>query len=284
MGTTLFKIHKNSLTATSKFMKDIYLIANWKMNPATLKEAEQLSASISGGIKKIKPKKNINVVICPPYLYLKSVSHKSTQALQLGAQDCFWGKQGAYTGAVSAPMLKDIGCRYVILGHSERREYFGEDDALINKKVRAALLSGLRPVLAIGEKTRNTFDGRGRHTNELDTIIEEQLRGALKGISSAQAANLIIIYEPVWAISKGNPHHQTATSDDVLTAILFIRKVLANLYSKTLAKRIPVLYGGSTTSRNLRSFLDDGGADGALVGGASLKADEFIKMIKVCEA
>jgi triosephosphate isomerase (TIM) len=257
-------------------MRNRYIIGNWKMNPTTAADAKALWEEITAAAQ---PAANVRAVVCPPHVYVGLLSaHKK---IALGGQDCFWGKAGAYTGATSSSMLKDIGCQFVIVGHSERREFFGEDEAVVNKKVKAALGAGLQTVLAIGEKTRNTFDGQGRHTNELDPVVETQLSEALKGVSAKQAENLIVTYEPLWAISKGKADHATATTDDVMTAVIFIRKLLSSLYSRALAERVPVLYGGSTNSKNLKRFLVDGSADGALVGGASLKADEFVKMIAI---
>src|SRR3989344_1067746 len=181
-------------------MKQIYLIANWKMNPTTSKEARQLWSTIG---KNVSTKGRARVVLCPPYSYLSFFS--SSKNIALGAQNCFWEQKGAYTGAVSPLMLKDLGCTYVIVGHSERREYFAEDNQVVNKKVRAALSAGLRPVLAIGEKTRQTFDKQGRHTRELDPVVEKQLVEGLAGVSRAKIEQVIVTYEPVWAISQGNP-------------------------------------------------------------------------------
>lgn len=248
------------------------------MNPSSLPEAKKLFASIKSGVSKMSLHKNIHIVICPPHPFLQALT--PTRNIVLGAQNSFGEREGPYTGATSPLMLKSVGAQYVILGHSERREYFGEDDEMVNKKVKVALASRLRPVLAIGEKVRNSFDRRGRYTNELDPMVGEQLTQALKKVSPAQIKNMIITYEPVWAISKGDPKHITATPDDVLTATLFIRKTLSRIYSRSLAQRIPVIYGGSTNSRNIANFLQEGGADGALVGSASLKAGEFLKMIE----
>lgn len=257
-------------------MRNRYIIGNWKMNPETTAKAQELWGAVTNFAR---PSAGVRVVACPPHVYLGVLT--PNKKIALGGQDCFWEKKGAYTGAISAAMLKELGCGYVIVGHSERREFFGEDDAAINKKVKAGLSAGLQVVVAIGEKIRNTFDEQGRHTNELDPIVGTQLVEALKGVSLKQAENLIITYEPVWAISKGNSSHVSATPNDVMIAVIFIRKLLSNLYSRALAERVPVLYGGSTNSKNLKSFLVDGSADGVLVGSASLKADEFLEMITI---
>lgn len=260
--------------------KKIYIIANWKMNPGTPAEAKKLFASVKRGIGGIK---TVEVGVCPPFPYLGILSAGKNPAL--GAQDCFWGDTGgAYTSGVSAAMLKNLGCRYVILGHSERREYFGDSDDLINKKVKAALRAKLCPIIAVGEKTRKTFTGSGLHTNELDAVLEEQVSGALRGVASGHLKDIIFAYEPVWAISRGEKDHVNASPDEVFAAVLYIRKIITSLYSKTIAKSMSILYGGSTDSKNLPSFLNDGRADGALVGNASTDAEEFIKMVQAAES
>lgn len=255
-------------------MRSIYLIANWKMNPAGRKEA----LALWGGMKKKLPQSGrATVVLCPPFSYLGLV--KPSKRVALGAQDCGWAKTGAFTGAVSPTMLKDAGCEYVIVGHSERREYFGETNEMINKKMKAALAAGLRPVLAVGEKARQTFDRRGIHTNELDPIVEKQLMEGLAGISAKKLEQILIAYEPVWAIGTG----LTPQPDEVFSAVLFIRKILTRMANRAASARIPVLYGGSTDSKNLEGFLRGGNADGALVGGASLDAKEFGEMVLIAE-
>ena len=190
------------------------IIANWKMNPATSDEAEELSRATQVGAHGLR---GLEVVLCPPFPYLAAVNLQIS-IVRLGAQDCFYEQKGAYTGAVSPAMLKDIGCEYVIIGHSERKQYFGETDEIINKKIKAALKAGLKVVLCIGEDTRDSFDSRGRWTHELDPKVKEQLVGALLGIKKSQISNVVIAYEPVWAIGTGNP----ANPDDVLSAKIFI--------------------------------------------------------------
>ncbi|MBI2462689.1 MAG: triose-phosphate isomerase [Candidatus Spechtbacteria bacterium] len=255
-------------------MKQFILVANWKMNPITVEGAQHLWNVVSKGIDGTDKTK---VVVCPPFSYLHLFS--SLKGISLGAQDCFWQQEGAYTGEVSPKMLVDLGCEYVIVGHSERREYAKEDNQIVNKKVKAALDARLHPILAIGEKIRETFDSRGKHTNELDRIVERQLVEGVAGVPKSRAEQLLIAYEPVWAIGTGI----AAESNDVFTAVLFIRKILSQLYSRSIADRIPVLYGGSTDSKNLTQFLQEGNADGALVGGSSINASEFLRMIKVAE-
>ncbi len=248
----------------------LYLIANWKMNPAKKEDALRLLKSTQ---KSMPSASNVRVVLCPPYVYIPLMA--SAKKVELGAQNCFWQKEGAFTGEVSPSMLVNLGCKYVILGHSERRE-MGEDNALINKKILAALGAGLRAVVAVGEKTHEREEGAEK---EMQTQIIE----GLKDVPQSKIKNIIMVYEPVWAISKGNPSHVSATSQDIFSSVLFIRKTIAKLYSRTIAEQIPVLYGGTTNSKNLLGILQEGHADGALVGGASLNAEEWGKMIRIVE-
>lgn len=244
------------------------IVANWKMNPQTFKEAERLFQKVQEALDGIS---GILVVLCPPFPYLKCF-----KGFRLGAQDCFWEQGGAYTGAVSPAMLQDIGCEYVIIGHSERKQYFGETDEIISKKIFAALKAGLQVVLCVGEDSRDSFDGSGRWTGELDPKIKEQLVGALSDVKKSQIKNIAVAYEPVWAIGTGHP----ATTDDVLSAKIFIKKIVGDLYGRRVAERVRILYGGSTNRKNAVSFVKDGGVDGLLVGGSSLDIDEFIAMIR----
>lgn len=253
-------------------MAALYLIANWKMNPDSLGEARKLALTVEKGISKFKNRKNIQIILCPPFPHL-SIVKSQLSIVALGAQNCHFENLGAFTGEVSASMLKDIGCEYIIVGHSERRA-MGEDDTIINRKIRAILKNKISPVLAVGEKTRESFNVHGRWTGEPDRAIREQIRVALNGISAANAKRLIIAYEPVWAIGTGN----AAGADDVFSVRLFIQKILRELYSPAVQKSIPIIYGGSTSSKNIASFVRDAHMDGALVGGASLNAEEFIKM------
>ncbi|MEX0869911.1 MAG: triose-phosphate isomerase [Candidatus Spechtbacterales bacterium] len=271
-------------------MKNIYLIANWKMNPVSEKEAKALAKGVATGIRKIKPKRT-EVVLCPPFPYIKSIMARPSAAIpasktglgtynppvrrspsvggkpnfSLGAQNCHYENSGAYTGETSPKMLEDMGCKYVIIGHSERRHYFKEDSEFINKKINAVFSSKMIPVLAVGER-------EGESVN----VVVEQLKESLRGISATRVKQLIIAYEPVWAIGTG----KAATVNDAMSARLLIQKTLSELYSRNTAESVPILYGGSTNSKNISSFIIDAGMNGALVGGSSLKAEEFVKMIE----
>ncbi len=227
-------------------MSKSLIIANWKMNPQTLAEANRIFSSIEKGLRKIKNKK-AEVVICPPFQYL-SVINNQLSIIKLGGQNCFWEEKGAFTGEVSPGMLKDLGCKYVIVGHSERRKYFQETDELVNKKIKAALENNLNVILCVDKVS--------------------QIKKDIKGLSKKQFKNLVLAYEPVFAIGTGRP-----------CSIEKARKMSA-LIRKTLKTNIPILYGGSVNSKNARGYLKEAGMNGLLVGGASLDPQEFIKIIK----
>ncbi|MEX2007907.1 MAG: triose-phosphate isomerase [Candidatus Spechtbacterales bacterium] len=257
-------------------MKETYIVGNWKLNPVTQHEAVTLARAVAREAAKRKLAEGVHIVLCPPLPYLAEVA-KAASRLELGAQDVFYQEAGAYTGAVSAAMVADLGCQYVIVGHSERRRIFGDTNETVNKKLKAVLKSGMRPILAIGEERRDSFDERGTFTGELDPALKDQLVEALAGISAAKVSTMIIAYEPVWAIGTGH----AAKPDDVLSVRIFIKKILRGLYSTSVANNVPVLYGGSTDSKNAGSFLQEADVNGLLVGGASLKAGEFAKMAEV---
>lgn len=242
------------------------IVANWKMNPQTLAEAKQLFDSVLLGVKNIS---KAEVVICPPFTDL-TVGRLT--ALKLGGQNCFWEKEGAYTGEVSPVMLKDLGCQYVIIGHSERRRYFKETDEIVNKKLKAALDTKLTPILCIGETEEEREEG------EVQEVLKKQIGFDLKGVSSSklQASGLCIAYEPIWAIGTGNP----CDTEEAQKMGLLIRKIISGLYSRAISKNLRILYGGSVNSKNAAGYIKEAGFQGLLVGGASLKAREFIEIIK----
>jgi triosephosphate isomerase len=253
------------------------IIANWKMNPPTFKEARHLFGVVRKGIKGIK---DTEVVICPPFIWLsdlKAVLGRAKGSSRiLGAQDCFWEQKGAYTGEISPFMLKDLGCQYVIVGHSERRKHFGETDEMVNKKLKAVLKVGLKPILCVGEEFRDAFDSEGRPLNEMNLVVGEQLEKDLNGISLSRIRNVIIAYEPVWAIGTG----LSCSSDEAMKAALFIKKILSKLYHRQVVEQVKILYGGSVNSRNAVDYIQGARMDGLLVGGASLNATEFVKIVE----
>lgn len=242
-----------------------FIVANWKMNPDSAVKAERLFDMVEKEIKKIKDIKNAEVVICPPFVYLESIIKNLEPGIELGAQDCHWEQEGAYTGEVSPKMLKDLGCSRVIVGHSERRKYLGETNEMVNKKLLAAFKASLKPVLCVGEK----------EGEEMGLLVEKQLVEGLRNINRGQMQDLIIAYEPVWAIGTGNP----CKPNDALKATLFIRQVLSKLYNRKLAEEIPIIYGGSVNSKNAKDYMEVG-MNGLLPGGASLNATEFVNIVK----
>lgn len=246
------------------------IVANWKCNPITLREAEKLFDSIRKGIKNVK---NSEVVICPPFVWLSNLLASKPYTLnpKLGAQDCFWEGKGAFTGEISPAMLKNLGVDYVIIGHSERRKYQKETDEMINKKLKALLGAGLKPILCVGSKDRN----QKKEFKE----IKIQLKNALSGIKKPNPKNIIITYEPVWAIST-TEGRKIATSKKVKEGASFIRNILIKLFDKNFAHKIKIIYGGSVDSKNVREFLKEAQMAGVLVGAASLNPQEFIKAVK----
>ncbi len=253
------------------------IVANWKCNPTTLKEAKALFNSVGKGIKNIK---NVEVVICPPFVYLPVLIGASASArrkenfsrLAFGSQNCFWEEKGAFTGEISPRMLKDIGVKYVILGHSERRIYLSETDQMINKKIKLVLKTKLNPILCIGETKEERNQGR---TQE---VLKNQLISALLNISKSiiQSSKFSIAYEPIWAIGTG----KACETNEAQTMGLFIRKIIAQLYGGFISKKVQILYGGSINSKNALSYIKEARMQGLLVGGASLNKQEFIQIIK----
>jgi len=239
-------------------MSKTLIVANWKMNPKSFKDAAKLFEMVE---KNVKLSKDAEVVVCPPFLWLRELRSKK---LSLGAQNCHFQMSGAFTGEVSSLMLTDAKVEYVILGHSERRQ-MGETDAQINLKVKTALKDGLKPILCIGEK----------EDEEINLVLERQITQALEKITASQLEQVAIAYEPVWAIGTG----KACSADNALSATLFIRRILTKLYSRFLAEKTPILYGGSVSSENCAQYLDRSGMNGLLVGGASLDADQFVKII-----
>jgi len=239
------------------------IVANWKMNPKSQKDAAKLFDAVEKGVKIGQAAR---VIICPPFLWLGELKSKK---LALGAQNCHWETSGAFTGEISAAMLADQGVEYVILGHSERRQYAGETNEMINHKMKVALKEGLKPIFCVGEK----------EGEEMGAVLEEQLTQGLAKISVKQLDEIIIAYEPVWAISTSGTG-SICSSDNALSAALFIRRVLTKFYSRFLAEKVPILYGGSVDANNCAEYIKRVGMNGVLVGGASLDAEEFTKIVK----
>ena len=240
------------------------IIANWKMNPTSLEQAKTLFDSIK---QKIGDLQNTEIIICPPFIYLHEIYdiRCRTSKIKLGSQDCFWEQIGAFTGEISPKMLKSLGCEYVILGHSERRQCLNETDEMINKKLKAALRIGLKPILCIGDKNRAS--------KKDDKDIQSQLEKGILGLKESDLEKIIIVYEPIWAISSKNG--KAATLGESKQGLLFLKQHFENNF-KTMPK---ILYGGSVDSGNISAFLGAEAIDGVLVGGAGLIYEEFSAMV-----
>ncbi len=247
----------------------LLIIANWKMNPQSLQEAKRIFDSIKRGVRNIK---NVEVVICPPFIFMPSVG-RQTPNVKIGAQNVFWEEKGAYTGEISPEMLKNSGCQYVIVGHSERRKYFTETDEIVNKKLKKIIETKLIPVLCIGETQEE------RNKVKTETILKRQIELVLKEVSGLkfQASRLCIAYEPIWAIGTGKP----CDVEEAQKIGLLIRKIISKLYSRPISQKLRILYGGSVNSKNAAGYIKEARLQGLLVGGASLKAKEFIKIVRV---
>ncbi len=247
-------------------MRTPLLAGNWKMYKTT-GEARELVEALLHGLGDVSDRE---VLVCPPFTALQTVGALlAGTPVKLGAQDAYTETQGAYTGAISPLMLRDLGCTYVIAGHSERRAIFGEDDALINRKVRAALAHGLLPIMCVGETKPQ------RDAGQAETIVVAQVRAGLAGMTPEQIGQIVIAYEPVWAIGTGD----TATPDDAQAMHATIRRTLADLAGTDVAATVRIQYGGSVKPDNVDELMAQPDIDGALVGGASLKADSFLRIV-----
>ena len=251
-------------------MRKPIVAGNWKMNK-TVAEARELVEQIKAELGDVK---GVDVVLCPPFTALSAVSEAITGTpLDLGAQNMHWEKSGAYTGEVSPTMLRELFCHYVILGHSERRTYFGETDGIINDKVKAALNANLHPIVCVGE----TLDQR--ESGATTSVIEEQLRGSLKNFGEQELQNLVIAYEPVWAIGTG----LTASPDQAQEAHAFIRGVVGNMAGSAVADAVRIQYGGSMKPANAAELMAQPDIDGGLIGGAALDARSFVEIVRAAK-
>lgn len=249
-------------------MRNKVIAGNWKMN----KDVHQTEELITGLKKALSFDLNgVTVIVCPPFPSLET-AHRLVQGspMALGAQNMYHEDEGAFTGEVSPKMLAAIGCKYVILGHSERRQFFGETDEFINRKVKKAIVSGLIPIVCVGETLEQ------REKNITERVVTTQVRGVLKDIVAREVERLIVAYEPVWAIGTG----RNATPQQAEEVHLLIRNLLGELYSQASADRVIVQYGGSVKPENAADLLWQPNVDGALVGGACLKADSFTAIIR----
>ena len=246
-------------------MRKKVIAGNWKMNmlpDAAIRFIDELAPLV-------KYTEN-EVILCVPYtdLFYSLLTAQNTN-IKIGAQNMHWEESGAYTGEVSGQMLKAIGVEYVIIGHSERRQYFAETDETVNKKLKASFEYGLKPIVCVGETLEE------REAGKAEEIITSQTEKALEGLTNEQIENTIIAYEPIWAIGTG----KTATSEDANNAIRSIRNKISNIYGQMVAERVIIQYGGSVKSSNAKELFTMSDIDGGLVGGASLKSDEFAKIV-----
>jgi triosephosphate isomerase len=249
-------------------MKIPLIVGNWKMNK-NIKESIETVHKLQTLIYDIT--NNIDIVICPAFTALHSVKNIITHPqIRLGAQNIFWGNNGAFTGEISTFMIKDIGCSYVILGHSERRQYFKETDSDINKKLIASINMNITPIICIGESLKD------RINNLTFNIIQNQLERVLDNVTDQQITSVVIAYEPLWAIGTG----KTATPHQAQEVHLFIRKFCEARYGYNIANNIRIIYGGSVNKENILYLMKESDIDGGLIGGASLQAESFALLIK----
>ena len=246
-------------------MRKKVIAGNWKMNmlpDAAIRFIDELTPLVKDAESE--------VILCVPYtdLFYALLTAQNTN-IKIGAQNMHWEESGAYTGEVSGQMLKAIGVEYVIIGHSERRQYFAETDETVNKKLKSAFKCGLKPIVCVGETLEE------REAGKAEEIITSQTEKALAGLTEEQVANTIIAYEPIWAIGTG----KTATSEDANNAIKSIRNKISNMYGQMVSERVIIQYGGSVKASNAKELFTMSDIDGGLVGGASLKSEEFAKIV-----
>lgn len=250
-------------------MRIPFVAGNWKMN-TTATEAERLVLEM---LERLDSIKGVDKVVCPPFVSLVGLSMMlQGSSIKLGAQNMYFEAKGAYTGEISPLMLREL-CEFVILGHSERRWYFEETDEIVSRKVKAAVANGLKPILCVGERLEENEAGK------TEDVVSRQVTAALSGIEPVR--DLVIAYEPVWAIGTG----KAASGKQAAATTRFIRAVVAKVWNKSMAQDLRILYGGSVTGANIAEFISHAEIDGALVGGASLKAEEFVSIVeKTAEA
>ena len=248
-------------------MRRVIIAGNWKMNK-TIPEAIEL---VNGLKRELSGVGNIDIVVIPPYTALSEISDMLTNSnIELGAQNVHWEEKGAFTGEVSPIILKDIGVRYIVIGHSERRIYFGETNESVNKKLKATLKAGLLPIMCVGERLEE------RERGKTFDIVKEHVEKGLKDISKEDVLKVVIAYEPVWAIGTG----KTATPQQAEEVHKYIRNLLQKMYDESVAENVRIQYGGSVKPDNIKDLINQRDIDGALVGGASLKIDQFVPIVK----
>ena len=249
------------------------IAGNWKMNN-TISEAVVLAQEICNRFEK-EWADAVDVAVIPPFVDIKPVKTVldfDRVPVAVGAQNVYWEASGAFTGEISVPMLKEIGCKYCIVGHSERRQYFGETNEFVNRKAKALIAGGITPIICVGESLTV------RDAGDAIEFVSAQVEAAFAGIYAEEAAKCVLAYEPIWAIGTG----RTATPEQAEEVCAAIRGVVAKIYGEDLASRIRVLYGGSMKPSNVKGLIAQPDIDGGLIGGASLKANDFIELVKAC--
>ncbi|KNF10119.1 triosephosphate isomerase TpiA [Gottschalkia purinilytica] len=247
-------------------MRKPIIAGNWKMHK-TISEAVELVNEVKNKVKD----SNVEAIVCVPFTALSEVKKElEGTELKLGAQNMHWEENGAFTGEVSPIMLTEIGVDYVIIGHSERRQYFGETDETVNKKIRSALKYNISPIVCVGETLEQRESGKEKD------IVKEQVINGLEEISSSDMENIVIAYEPIWAIGTG----KTASDEEANEMIAFIRNTLKEKYGQEVSDKVRIQYGGSVKPSNIKDIMSQSDIDGALVGGASLKSEDFLKLVK----
>lgn len=251
-------------------MRKPIVAGNWKMNK-TVAEAIDLANDIKRDLADCA---DVDVVLCPPFTALKAVSDAITGThVDLGAQNMHWEASGAYTGEVAPGMLRELFCHYVILGHSERRQYFHETDETVNRKVKAALAANLHPIVCVGELLEDRDGGR------TEAVVEKQLRGSLAGLSTREWLDVIVAYEPVWAIGTG----RTASPEQAQDVHAFIRGIIKSMADEAVSQAVRIQYGGSMKPSNARELMGQPDIDGGLIGGAALEARSFVEIVKAAQ-
>ena len=249
-------------------MRTPIIAGNWKLNK-TISESVALTTALKA---LVVGETGVEIIVAPPFTALAAVNDVITNSnIHLAAQDVYSEESGAFTGEVSAPMLKDVGCDYVIIGHSERRQYFGETNESVNQKVKAALVHDLKPIICVGEQLEEREAGR------TEAVIEDHVTGGIAGLSAPELLSCVIAYEPVWAIGTG----KTATPDQAQEVHNFIRGLLTKAYAVEVASQVCIQYGGSVKPENATELMSQPDVDGALVGGASLEAESFAQIVKM---
>jgi triosephosphate isomerase (TIM) len=261
------EIHLNiALSPRSCFVRRRFIAGNWKMN-TTRAEGVELAKAVAAGVGNST---EVDVAVCPPHVYLSAVADAlQGTSVAVGAQNCYHEASGAFTGETSCDMLLDVGCQYVILGHSERRHVLGESNEVVNRKVLAALSSGLKPIVCVGETLAQ------REAGQTSDVVWEQFFGSLAGVTAQQMAQVVIAYEPVWAIGTG----KVATPEQAEEVHAALRRILEIRYTNEIAEQVCIQYGGSVKPDNAATLLSQPNIDGALVGGAALKADSFLGIV-----